>query len=115
MAPISPRSGTRATIRGGTDVVPAENEMSARASASSRTSTSSRPSTCARLKYRMRFTRRSQRLHPGLVAGTDAADSIDTDPHDQPRLGGSARINIYAEEPPGRTDAVGQPYLIRTP
>src|SRR3977135_2832817 len=59
MAPMSPRSGTRATIRGGTDVVPAESAMSARASASRRTSTSSRPSTCARLKYRMRFTRRS--------------------------------------------------------
>src|SRR5580765_7035840 len=67
MAPSSPRSGTRAAIRGGTEVVPAENEMSARASASSRASMSSRPSTCARLKYRTLFTIRLETSLDGVL------------------------------------------------
>ncbi len=49
----------------------------------------------------------SEQLHPGRVAGTDAADSIDADPHDQPRLGGRARILIDAEEPFGELVDMG--------
>src|SRR5712691_5587928 len=59
------------------------------------------------------IARLSRPLHPGLVAGTDAADSIDADPHEQPRLGGCARILIDAEEPFGELVDMSERSLFR--